>query len=142
MQIADFLSRHTENYTDDPGEIIPISFVAQELFLHLLDEDAPEHEIFSTITDHDHDCELCLVYAEFKIFKEEFFSTLTDHDHEYDLYAVYREFEKFMVLTRGMTTKENVQVPPIKYSTKRPGHSGQTIIDLNVKNPPSCTTCT
>ena len=34
-----------------------------------------------------------------------------------------------------MTTKENVQVPPIKYSTKRPEHSGQTIIDVNVKNP-------
>ena len=49
--------------------------------------------------------------------------------------VIYTEFEKFMLLTRGMTTKENVQVPPIKYSTKRPEHSGQTIIDINVKNP-------
>ena len=135
MHVANFLSRHTENDTDDPGEIIPISFVAQDLFLYLLDENTVEHDIFSTITDDNHDCDLCLHYREFEMFKDEFFSTIADCEQEYDLCDIYREFEKFMVLTRGMTTKENVQVPPIKYSTKRPEHSGQTVIDINVKNP-------
>ena len=93
------------------------------------------NEIFSTITDDDHDCELCLLYREFAMFKDEFFSTIANCEQEYDLCDIYRKFEKFMILTRGMTTKENVQVPPIHYSTKRPEHNGQTIIDITVKNP-------
>ena len=104
MQVADFLSRHTENDTDDPGEIIPISFVAQDLFLYLLDENTVEHDIFSTITDDNHDCDLCLHYREFEMFKDEFFSTIADCEQEYDLCDTYREFEKLMVLTRGMAT--------------------------------------
>ena len=72
-------------------KIIPISFVAQDLFLYLLDENIVEHDIFSPITDNNHDCDLCLHYREFEMFKDEFFSTIADCEQEYDLCDIYRE---------------------------------------------------
>ena len=38
MHIADFLSRNVHNDTDDPHEVIPITFVANDLFLHITDK--------------------------------------------------------------------------------------------------------
>ena len=35
-----------------------------------------------------------------------------------------------------MTSDQNVEVPDIKYSLKKPEHSKQTIIDVTVKNDP------
>ena len=33
-----------------------------------------------------------------------------------------------------MTSDQNVKVPDVKYSLKKPEHSEQTIIDVTVKN--------
>ena len=38
MHIADFLSRNVDNDTDDPHEVIHITFVANDLFLHITDQ--------------------------------------------------------------------------------------------------------
>ena len=41
------------------------------------------------------------------------------------------------VITRKMTSDQNVKVPDVKYSLKKPEHSEQTIIDVTVRNDPS-----
>ena len=108
MHIADFLSRNVDNDTDDPHEVIPIIFVASDLFLHITDQNAsirPELKELFTICE-EHVCDKC------------------------------------MVNTRKMTSDQNVKVPDIKYSLKKPEHSEQTIIDLTVKNDPPYTSST
>ena len=102
MHIADFLSRNVDNDTDDPHEVIPITFVANDLFLHITDQNIsirPELKEFFTMCE-EHICEKCLV------------------------------------ITRKMTSDQNVKVPDIKYSLKKPEHSKQTIIDVTIKNDP------
>ena len=42
--------------------------------------------------------------------------------------------DKCLVITRKMTSDQNVKVPDIKYSLKKPEHSKQTIIDVTIKN--------
>ena len=102
MHIADFLSRNVDNDTDDPHEVIPITFVANDLFLHITDQNTsirPELKEFFTMCE-EHVCDKCLV------------------------------------ITRKMTSDQNVKVPDIKYSLKKPEHSKQTIIDVTIKNDP------
>ena len=102
MHIADFLSRNVDNDTDDPHEVIPITFVASDLFLHITDQNTsirPELKEFFTMCE-EHICDKCLV------------------------------------ITRKMTSDQNVKVPDIKYSLKKPEHSEQTIIDVTIKNDP------
>ena len=102
MHIADFLSRNVDNDTDDPHEVIPITFVANDLFLHITDQNTsikPELKEFFTMCE-EHVCDKCLV------------------------------------ITRKMTSDQNVKVPDIKYSLKKPEHSEQTIIDVTIKNDP------
>ena len=97
MHIADFLSRNVDNDTDDLHEVIPITFVANDLFLHIADQNTsirPELKEVFTICD------------------------------------------KHMVITRKMTSGQNVKVPDIKYSLKKPEHSEQTVIDVTIKNDP------
>ena len=102
MHIADFLSRNVDNDTDDPHEVIPITFVANDLFLHITDQNTsirPELKEFFTICE-EHVCDKCLV------------------------------------ITRKMTSDQNLKVLDIKYSLKKPEHSEQTIIDVTIKNDP------
>ena len=97
MHIADFLSRNVDN---DPHEVIPITFVANDLFLHITDQNTsirPELKEFFAICEK-HVCDKC------------------------------------MIIARKMTSDQNVKVPDIKYSLKKPEHSEQTIIDVTVKN--------
>ena len=95
MHIADFL-RNVNNDTDDPHEVIPITFVANDLFLHIM---RPELKEFFTIC-RKHVCDKC------------------------------------MVISRKMISDQNVKVPVIKYSLKKPDHSEQTTIDIAIKNDP------
>ena len=44
--------------------------------------------------------------------------------------------DKCLVITRKMTSDQNVKVPDIKYSLRKPEHSEQTIIDVTIKNDP------
>ena len=44
--------------------------------------------------------------------------------------------DKCLVITRKMTSVQNVKIPDIKYSLKKPEHSEQTIIDVTIKNDP------
>ena len=63
MHIADFLSRNVDNDTDDPHEVIPITFVANDLFLHITDQNTsirPELKEFFTMCE-EHVCDKCLV---------------------------------------------------------------------------------
>ena len=102
MHIADFLSRNVDDDTDDPHEVIPITFVANDLFLHITGQNTsirPELKEFFTMCE-EHVCDKCLV------------------------------------ITRKMTSDQNVKVPDIKYSLKKPEHSEQTIIDVTIKNDP------
>ena len=102
MHIADYLSRNVDNDTDDPHEVIPITFVANDLCLHITDQNtstSPKLKEFFTIYEM-HVCDKC------------------------------------MVITRKMTSDQNVKVPDIKYSLKKPEYSEQTIIDVTVKNDP------
>ena len=45
MHIADFPSRNVDNDTDDPHEVIPITFVANGLFLHITDQNTSKTRI-------------------------------------------------------------------------------------------------
>ena len=45
--------------------------------------------------------------------------------------------DKCVVITRKMTSDQNVKVPDIKYSLKKPEHIEKTIIDVTVKNDPT-----
>ena len=63
MHIADFLSRNVDNDTDDPHEVISITFVANDLFLHITDQNTsirPELKEFFTICEK-HACDKCMV---------------------------------------------------------------------------------
>ena len=63
MHIADFLSRNVDNDTDDPHEVIPITSVANDLFLHITDQNTsirPELKEFFTMCE-EHVCDKCLV---------------------------------------------------------------------------------
>ena len=83
-------------------EVIPITFVANDLFLHITDQNTsirPELKEFFTMCE-EHVCHKCLV------------------------------------ITRKMTSDQNVKVPDIKYFLKKPEHSEQTIIDVTIKNDP------
>ena len=99
MYIADFLSRNVDNDTNDPHEVIPITFVANDLVLHQNTSISPKLKEFFTI------CET----------------------HIYD---------KCMVITRKITSDQNVKVPDIQYLLKKPEQSEQTIINITAKNDP------
>ena len=54
MHIADFLSRNVDHDTDDRHEVIPITFVANDLFLHITDQNIsvrPELKEFFTMCE-------------------------------------------------------------------------------------------
>ena len=63
MHIADFLSRNVDNDTDDPHEVISITLVANDLFLHITDQNtsiSPKLKEFFTICET-HVCDKCMV---------------------------------------------------------------------------------